>query len=402
MTSAGHAVRGVWVAAVVSLALASCRHLPPPEIVRSPGPGPLTQTTTNAVPATTNAAIPGATNVPAALPAEYRLPYSLAEYRLSVGDLVEVSIFGVDEASVSVPIAPDGKLYYLFGDGVPAAGRRPEEVARDIQVKLTRLFNSPRVTILPRTFAASRYLVLGKVQRSGIFPLESSITLRQAIANAGGLVQGTYRGTTVEIASLRESYVVRDGQRLPVDLDALMNKHDASQDIYVRPGDIIYIASGLGSTREVYLLGEVVEQKAIGYRDNMTLIELLAGSSDHPGGYTSEANLRRVVILRGALKNPKMIDVNVGRILSGRDPDVYLMPGDLVYVAPKPFRFARSLARNIVLTFVRSFSSEAGSRFVEDSLFGATGSSVTVSSDTGSAADTSSSATVTAPDTPPR
>jgi polysaccharide export outer membrane protein len=340
----------------------------------------------------------GATVSP--LPPECYLPYSPADYRLAVGDVVEVSVFGFPDTIATIPIAPDGRMYYMFGNGVLAAGRKPEDVAQEIQGRLVRLFNNPRVTLLPKSFAFNKYLVLGKVQYPGTFPLDSAITIQQAIANAGGLAQGIYRGTTIELASLQGSYMIRDGKRLPVNFDALMNKQDSKQDIYMRPGDVIYIASGLGSSREVYLLGEVAEQKTIGYRDSMTLIELLAGSSDRAGGYTEEANLRRVIILRGALSNPQTFEVNVARVLKGRDPDVYLMPGDLVYVNSKPFRFARDLTRTIVLTFVRAFSAEAGSRFVEENIFNTKESAVTVSPSAGSTS--SGSAELPPPDNPPR
>lgn len=392
MASPAHGLICALLSASVAAGLVSCAHVPPAQLVKT-APVAATNTVAKGVPATNAVAA-------ATLPPECFLPYSTLDYRLAVGDLVEVSVFGFDDTVALVPIAPDGKLYYMFGNGIPAVGRKPEEVAHEIQSSLTRLFNNPRVTVLPKTFAGARFLVLGKVQYPGTFMLDSAITLQQALAKAGGLAQGIYRGTTIELASLRDSYLIRDGSHLPVDFEALINKQDSSQNVYLRPGDVVVIASGLGSTREVYLMGQVAEQKAIGYRDNMTLVELLAGSSDRAGGYTDQANLRRVVILRGALSKPETLEVNVARVLSGRDPDVYLMPGDLIYVPEKPFRFARDLARTIVMTFVRSFAAEAGGRFVEDNIFKGSSSAATVSSGgTGASAATTD---VTVPDTPPR
>lgn len=304
-----------------------------------------------------------------ALPAEDFIPYNPADFHLSVGDVVEVSVFGLGDTATTTPIAPDGKLYYLFTEGIPAAGRKPEEVAHDIEHRIDRLFNNPRVDVLPRKFASKRFLVLGKVNKPGSFTLDSALTLRQALAGAGGLAQGSYRGTTIEIASLKESYVLRNGKRLPVDFDRLVNSSDSAQDIYVRPGDVIYIASGLSHTREIYLLGSVIEQRAVAYKDNMTLVELIAGASDRGGGYLPTANLRRVIILRGALNKPETLDVDMQAILQGRASDPYLVPGDIVFVPEKPYRFARELTRGIILSFVRAFASEAGASIVQENLF---------------------------------
>lgn len=304
---------------------------------------------------------------PAGLPREYFMPFDPATYRLAIGDVVEISVFGFPETVAVTPVAPDGKLYYLFMDGVPAAGRAPMDVARDIEAGLDRMFNHPAVSVLPRQFAESRFLAIGKVVYPNVYPLDSALTLRQAVARAGGLAQGIYRGTTVELASLRDSYLLRNGERVPVDFEALLHRNDASQDIYIRPGDVICITSGLG--REVFLMGAVGEQKAAGFTDGMTLVELISGSSERGGGYLPSARLGKVLIVRGALDNPTSFDVDLGRILKGRDPDVFLMPGDIVYVPEKPFRFARDLTRSVVLTFVRTFASEAGAALVDETIF---------------------------------
>ena len=210
-------------------------------------------------------------------------------------------------------------------------------------------------------------MALGKVVYPAIYPLDSALTLRQALARAGGLAQGIYRGTTIELAALKDSYLLRNGQRVPVDLEALIKRNDASQDIYMRPGDVLYIASGLG--QEVYLMGAVGEEKAAAYTDGMTLVQLISGSSERGGGYKPSARLNQVLILRGALDAPQMIEVDLARILTGHVPDVLLMAGDIVYVPEKPYRFARELARTVVLTFVRSFASEAGANLVQDTVF---------------------------------
>jgi polysaccharide export outer membrane protein len=336
------------------LGLAACRTVPPPSVAviqpRAVG--------------TNVAAMAAISN---ALPASLFLPYDPSSFRLSVGDVVDVSVFGFEDTVAVTPIAPDGKVYYLFMDGIPAAGRTPAEVARDIEHNLVRLFNQPSVSVLPRQFARNRFLALGKLVYPGTYPLESSLTLRQALARAGGLAQGIYRGSTIQLASLKDSYLLRAGERVSVNFELLVNRNDASQDIYVRPGDIIYIASGLG--QEVYLMGAVSEQKTAAYTDGMTLVQLVSGSSDRGGGYRPDARLSQVLILRGALNDPNAIEVNLARILQGREPDVALLPGDIVYIPEKPFRFARELARNVVLTFVRTFASEYGAALVEETIF---------------------------------
>ncbi len=356
----------------------SCRTAAPPAGVANPP-----------APAVTNAAAPA--RGPEPLPASCFLPYDPTSYRFSVGDVVDVSVFGFNDTVAMTPVAPDGKLYYLFMEGIPAVDRTPAEVERDIERGLARLFNQPSVSILPRQFAKNKFLALGKLVYPGTYPLESSLTLRQALARAGGLAQGIYRGSTIQLASLKDSYLLREGQRLPINFEALVNRNDASQDVYMRPGDILYIASGLG--QEVYLMGAVAEQKTAAYTDGLTLVQLLSGSSDRGGGYQPNARLSQVLILRGALNDPQAIEVDMAGILKGRESDVALLPGDIVYIPEKPFRFARELARSVVLTFVKTFASEYGAALVSDTFF-SVNTGTGVSSGTGNNQGTSSESTI--------
>ena len=46
------------------------------------------------------------------------------EYRLASGDVLEISVFGDEETTVeNVTVAPDGRIYYTFLDGIVADGR---------------------------------------------------------------------------------------------------------------------------------------------------------------------------------------------------------------------------------------------------------------------------------------
>jgi len=124
-------------------------------------------------------------------PAECFVPHSPEERKLQVGDVVEVGIFGQrDTVAKAIPIAPDGKLYYMFLPGIQAEGRKAVEVANEMESKLSHLFNNPQVSIIPKQFISNRFAILGKVNVGSLYPLETAITVRQAIARAEGIQQG--------------------------------------------------------------------------------------------------------------------------------------------------------------------------------------------------------------------
>ena len=61
-------------------------------------------------------------------------------------------------------------------------------------------------------------------------------------------------------------------------------------------------------------------------------------------GFTVDADLSRIHIVRGALHNPTVIVTNFQDVVNGRAQDVQLEPGDIVYVPPTSLtRYARAI-----------------------------------------------------------
>jgi len=284
------------------------------------------------------------------------------EYMISRGDVLEISIFSNPDSSVSeAVIAPDGRLYYMFLEGIQAEGLTVKELSEELERLLVDMFVDPEVTVLPKHVASQSYMINGKIGRAGVYPITNAITLQQAIGEAGGISLGGYAGTTMNIANLRDSFVVRNGEKLDLDFERLLYTDGTDQNIFVRPGDYIYIASSL--VQEVYLLGAVREQKPVPYKDGLTLIAALSGSAGMTGGTNSQADAERVLIVRGSLENPRVIQADIIEILEGRARDIYLVPGDLVYVQNNKVRFGRELVRTAINSFVGAFGSSAGSHY---------------------------------------
>jgi polysaccharide biosynthesis/export protein len=302
-------------------------------------------------------------------PAEYFVPYTVDERKLQVGDEVEIGVFGErDSIAKDVPVAPDGKLYYMFLPGVQAEGRTAEEVGDELSEKLRHLFNSPDVSVIPTRFISNRFSIFGKVETGGVYPLDTPITVRQAIARAEGIQLGKYHDSWISIHNYKDSWLMRDGKKVPVDFAALMNEDDFSEDIYVRPGDVIYIASSLG--REVYLMGEVNQQQSQPFTAGMTLTQLLAGLDAGAGGYIHEtADIKRIILLRDAMNDPKVFKINLDAIMRGKEHNVFLEAGDIVYVPEKSFLFTRNLAKAMITTFIETFAGEFASDLNKEYLF---------------------------------
>ena len=180
------------------------------------------------------------------------------------------------------------------------------------------------VTVLE--FNSFVYTVDGDVVEPGVYPLDTRVYITNAIAKAGGLNKGQYRASTIELADLTHAFIARDGTVLPVDFVRLFREGDLRFDVEIQPGDYIHIPSGL--SKEVYVLGEVQEPMLFAYRENMPMSRTVAQAE----GFTPDADMTRIHIIRGALHNPTVIVSDFRKVIAGQAMDVRLEPGDIVYV----------------------------------------------------------------------
>ena len=251
------------------------------------------------------------------------------EFRLGQGDVLFVSVY--DEADLTIdgiPVRPDGRISFpLIGD-VVAVDRTTGEIQAEITERLAQFLVEPKVNVLVREYRSQQYTIIGQVVKPGTFELNTSLSLTQALARSGGLQQGQFHATSVELADLSHAFISRKGRMLPVDFVALFSGGDLRYDIPLRSGDYIYIPSGL--TKEIYVLGEVNRADMFAYREGMSLTKALVIAE----GFSRVADIKRVHVVRGSLTNPERYVVDLKDIYSGRVTDVALAPGDIVYVPP--------------------------------------------------------------------
>jgi polysaccharide biosynthesis/export protein len=165
-------------------------------------------------------------------------------YRLSPGDLIELSVFGVPEFNTSQRLNADGIVQIPLLGGVPVTECTiPEAQARVAAAFLkSELLVKPSVTIVVREYAVRQALVYGQVATPGPvrFPPEKyELDLVEVIAMAGGFT---------EIAKKKLVTITRiapDGTRSTqaVNVGGMIDglRREAPPRVFVRPGDVINV-----------------------------------------------------------------------------------------------------------------------------------------------------------------
>lgn len=279
------------------------------------------------------------------------------EFVLGPGDVVETEIVGVRGTKSVAPLLPDGTYLFDLLPAVPAAGLSLPQLRQRLEDELRPYYRQPQVALILRRVQSKRVWVMGRVSTPGIYPLESPMTVIEAIARAGGLMSSRFSGTTEELADLRHSFVLREGRIVPVNFQRLLAEGDASQNIYLRDKDYVFLPSAL--SKEVYVLGAVYQPRAVAFRDRVTLVSALANARDVLPG----AHLSRVLIIRGSLSVPEVFTADYEAIRRGRAPDIALEPRDIVWVPQEPWHDLKRYVGVVLQTFARTVAANEGAHY---------------------------------------
>ena len=180
-------------------------------------------------------------NVVAALPAPDSTSadgaYSGAsDYRIGAQDLLNISVFGVEELNKDVRVNSNGQVSLPLVGTVMAGGRTIPELESDLAKKYAAGYlQNPQVTVFVKEFTSQRVTLEGAVAKPGIYPITGRTTLLQAIALAGGVDDKT--------ADLGGIVLMRhvNGKRMAAAYDLRQVRRGITEDPQIYGDDIIVV-----------------------------------------------------------------------------------------------------------------------------------------------------------------
>ena len=160
-------------------------------------------------------------------------------YIVGAGDSVNIFVWRNEELSATVTVRPDGKITTPLIEDVPASGKTPTQLARDMEKELEVYVKNPVVTVMVNGFVgpySEQIRVVGQASNPQALPYRDQMSLLDLMIAVGGIT---------EFADGNKSKVVRvvDGnwQEFGVRIDDLINGADISANVFMLPGDILII-----------------------------------------------------------------------------------------------------------------------------------------------------------------
>jgi polysaccharide export outer membrane protein len=162
------------------------------------------------------------------------------DYRLGVGDAIEVNVWRNADLSRSAQIRPDGKITLPLVGDIVAADLTAAQLSQNITNSLSGYVKSPQVTVIVVNSSSSdfqrRVRITGAIKSPQSLAFREGMTVLDLVLLAGG---------PNEFASSNKSKLYRkvngEVQVYPIKLDDLINNGDVSTNYPLQPSDIITV-----------------------------------------------------------------------------------------------------------------------------------------------------------------
>lgn len=250
-------------------------------------------------------------------------------YRLQPEDILRILVYNDQQLSSEVAVGFDGNITAPFLGVVRAEGLTTSELEKVLAEEYTKQLRlrDPRVSVQLLRFRAIRALVGGAVSRPGLFEMRPTDNILTLFTLAGG---GSNSGVPdIRRATLRRKNSV---ELIPIDLYAMINRGDMSQNYTVRDGDELIVPEDF--TQRIIVSGTINRPGVFPWREQMTVMDAVGQAG---GPIPNRTILSKVTIFRPKPGSPGeflQIKCDLVRFQDHADAsqNVILKPGDYIFI----------------------------------------------------------------------
>ena len=219
-------------------------------------------------------------------------------YIVGSGDQLKINLYGKESDSFEVIVDREGRLNIPDLSPVEVAGLTFAEIKELIKVKVEQEVIGVKAFVSLGQLRSMRILVLGEAYKPGSYSVSSLTTVSHALFVSGGVS---------DIASLRNIQVKRAGNVVAnFDLYDLLIKGDSSNDIVLKPGDVVFVPS-VGA--QVTVEGAVKRPAIFELKKGESAKQLLMMA----GGLKPNAYAKNVVVERFNFDRKEVLSVDFSK-----------------------------------------------------------------------------------------
>jgi polysaccharide export outer membrane protein len=249
------------------------------------------------------------------------------------GDVLHVSVLNVPELDERARVTDDGRFRLILGGDVSVGGLTPggaAELIEGLLIKGNYILN-PHVTVTVDQFTTTNVSIIGQVKSPGSYPIQTTRSILDVIALAGGLTEQADRKLVIE----------RRSTKAQIEYTLSNDPKDALKDQpLVFPGDTVIIPKAY----LVYVVGDVARPgayPAISNKSHISVVEAIAyAGGTPPTAVPSHAR----IIHKDANGTYTEAALPLSDMQKGKVRDQVMQPDDIIYV---PYSYLRNVAVNV-------------------------------------------------------
>lgn len=159
-------------------------------------------------------------------------------YRLQASDVFDLSFEYTPEFNQTVTVQPDGFITLRSVGDVSITGLTVQEATEKISQAYSKILAKPVVSLLLKDFQKPYFIADGQVRQPGKYELRGDVTVVQAVAMAGGFNSQFARHSQVVLFRRVDN---NWAEATVLDVKKMQKSRDLSEDVRLRPGDMIFV-----------------------------------------------------------------------------------------------------------------------------------------------------------------
>jgi len=181
--------------------------------------------------------------------------WTTGRYRLTPGDVIQLTFPYVSEFDQTITVQPDGYVSLRSVRDVYAQGLTLPQFERSLLDAYTAVLRDPVVSVSLKEFEKPYFIAAGEVAHPGKFDLRGATTVTQALAIAGGTTKAAKSSQIILFRRFTDELL----EVKTINAKKMLHSRDLSEDAVLRPGDTLFVPTTVLSQ-----IGNFIAKPALG------------------------------------------------------------------------------------------------------------------------------------------
>lgn len=158
-------------------------------------------------------------------------------YQLLPGDTMDLAFEFSPEFNQAVTVQPDGYISLRGIGDVHVSSETLPQLISTLQTAYGKILNKPAISVLLKDFERPYFVATGQVGHPGKYILHGETTVAEGVAVAGGFTDKSKHSHVVLFRRVSSQWT----EAKILDVKKMMNAGNLSEDLVLRPGDMLYV-----------------------------------------------------------------------------------------------------------------------------------------------------------------